>query len=392
MKKENVTPESSKEPFAVVPSRVTAHKGITPSTKLALTYLFERYRAKTEDGKPWTFSNASIAKGTGLPVRTVRNVTKDLQRHGVLKLYGTIRPRTRPMPVFVFIEANVDRYLTAKRAVNVEVLETENGRPVVATFKKTDKEKDAAGDAAGDAATIALYKQDEVLKEDSLKVRTLHSIPEGREGKVKLNSENTDRVGLVSFGGSSSTAEGVPAGPVECKQVPVPVRVDPPKVETPDCPKGTPVPTDADSREPQTSDLFTLPYEFIPNIETTFHFGKDVPPDHCWKRTVSVAKGLNERYGFNFVVEDGARGTELFGHKVMAYDAEEKVALIMADDHGYPMKPHVQSLFSAFEKHGWHVFVYLAPNQIANCFIRNPEFKADPKKQQEDSKPSDAAE
>src|SRR5690242_14195272 len=104
--------ETSNEPFAVVPHKLTAHTSIEPSVKIILTHCLEKYQTKTTTGHPWTFSVPGIAVGTGLSERTVRRHIKTLRKHRALKLYGSLMSGKKKYDVFTFDRAELNSMIS----------------------------------------------------------------------------------------------------------------------------------------------------------------------------------------------------------------------------------------------------------------------------------------
>lgn len=200
-------------PFAIVPSTLTSHRGITASMKVVLTYLLEKYQTKRADGRPWDFSNASIEDGTGLPRRTVYNITEDLIKSKVLKHYGQITRKTRPTILYLFAPEMLETYLKKDNAKS-EIVILDNANAVETNIEGIPNNRDNAKDNAKDNATIAYHKEDlqkEDLQKEEIKESTstnsgkTFSKPTLNENLADLFDKECSAVGLPSMDSETSS-------------------------------------------------------------------------------------------------------------------------------------------------------------------------------------------
>jgi hypothetical protein len=155
--KENNTPPKAIGTHAYI-QQVTRCRGISTSTKVVLTYLLEKYQTKRDDGRPWDFSNASIQEGTGIRERTVRYVMQILIKSKVLRHYGQVKVRTRPMQLYLFVPEALNDYLKQDTAKS-EILILDNANAVEANSETIPKDGDTAKDTARDTAKTPDHKK-----------------------------------------------------------------------------------------------------------------------------------------------------------------------------------------------------------------------------------------
>jgi hypothetical protein len=193
--------------------QVTRCRGITPSAKLVLTYCLEKYQTQTQDGRPWDFSNASIQDGTGLPQRTVYNITEVLIKSKVLKHYGQITRKTRPTILYLFNLPTLNDYLKAAEK-GILTLEKDIAKPAMPTLdnanavETTIEATPKHGDIAKDIATIA-HQEEDSTKED-LQKKKEDSISTGGGNFVTPTPSSTP-VDLAKDFDSYFTGSGQPS-------------------------------------------------------------------------------------------------------------------------------------------------------------------------------------
>ena len=179
----NATNDNKEKSFDTAPKAVGTHtyiqqvtrcRGISASTKVVLIYLLEKYQCQDQQGNPWNFSNASIEHGTGLPRRTVYNITEVLIKSKVLKHYGQITRKTRPTILYLFNLPALNDYLNTPETA-ILTLEKDNAKPARTTLDNDSavetniealpKTRDSAKDNAKDNATIAYHKEEYTKQE-----------------------------------------------------------------------------------------------------------------------------------------------------------------------------------------------------------------------------------
>lgn len=119
--------ETTKELFAVVPQALTANPNINSVEKLIFTYLLGKFQTKTENGRPWTFSGPSIAKGTGLSERTVRRYLKKIRKDGILKRYGWLMSGKKRYEIFIFMPEALNKFISTADKMSAVIVSLDNG-------------------------------------------------------------------------------------------------------------------------------------------------------------------------------------------------------------------------------------------------------------------------
>ena len=141
------TPDKKSASNYALIKQVTRSKDISASTKVLLTYCLVKYQATDQQGNPWNFSNASIQDGTGIPERTVRYVMQLLIKAKVLKHYGCIKVRTRPMNLYLFVPEALDDYLNHAES-SILLSEKDTAKEATPTLTNASKDETPIDDSA----------------------------------------------------------------------------------------------------------------------------------------------------------------------------------------------------------------------------------------------------
>ena len=188
---EDISDNENKELFAIVPQAITGNPFIKSSEKVVITHLLGKYRIKTLDGTPWTFSNIKIQEGTGLKERTVQRIIEKYVKLKVLKYYGKLfTGNTRPTKIYIFNIEALNRMLkkdTVKMTIT-ELVNDTNGFDDVSTASNVG---DTVINTVKDTVKKTVYKKD------------------GKKKMVKENKEST------YYSKISSVASHSPVGQIE---------------------------------------------------------------------------------------------------------------------------------------------------------------------------------
>jgi hypothetical protein len=268
------------------------------------------------------------------------------------------------MNVYLFVISALDAYLRDNDKMSVSVL-TNSSKDLTAVetpYKKQDSDKDTDRDTDRDTDKDTDkntdYKEDDRKEDTRKKTLALHSERNANENSVleklgsfqlaagissgSVNNIETDLVG-------SSSAVGIPTGSQFNKETGFVGSLD---ISTA---AGIPV---SPLNTPRS-------VRYVPNFDKSEFFKpKGSATNHCWKRTRNIVESLNKFYGWNLILEDGVKGTDFWGYKVMAYEPDAKVILTIGEDVTWAAGKPCQGLCEKSDKEGWHVYLYVASSNI----------------------------
>jgi hypothetical protein len=129
--------ETTNEPFAIVPQALIEHPHIDAVDKLIFAHCLGKYQTKRDNGEPWTFSGASIARGTGQNERTIRRHLKKIRKDGVLKLYGSRMNGKKRYDVFVFVPEALQTLISTADKMSVVIANADRGFDAIEKQQRT---------------------------------------------------------------------------------------------------------------------------------------------------------------------------------------------------------------------------------------------------------------